>query len=136
MLSQVEEMWVVCLKNETTLSKHVTLRDILDHLGATSLGGEAIDVVGLHQGMSSWWVEDPRVPEFVTRCEYGQQKARQAGLAISDVWLVSLASRSLLLEKIFPDERPKFEGLPRLNRIWEKWNSHFQDAQEALERVM
>ena len=46
-LSHLEEMWVVRLKNETTLFKHVTLRDILDRLGATSTGGEAIDVIGL-----------------------------------------------------------------------------------------
>ena len=35
-LSRVEETWVVRLKNETTLFKHATLRDILDHLRATS----------------------------------------------------------------------------------------------------
>ena len=46
-LSRVEEMWVVRLKNETTLFKHVTLCNLLDHLGATSTGGEAIDVIGL-----------------------------------------------------------------------------------------
>ena len=43
-LSRMEETWVVWLKNETTLFKHVTLRDILDHLGATSTGGKVIDV--------------------------------------------------------------------------------------------
>ena len=53
-LSRVEETWMVCLKNKTTLFKHVKLRDILDHLRATSTGGEAIDVIGLQQGMSSW----------------------------------------------------------------------------------
>ena len=86
--------------------------------------------------MLSWWVEDPRVSEFITRCEDAQRKARQAGLAILDAWLVAIASRSLLAEKSFPDEQPKFEWLPRLDRIWEKWESHFQDAQEALERVV
>ena len=60
-LSRVEETWMVCLENETTLFKHVTLRDILNHLGATSTGGEAIDVTGLQQGMLSWYVEDPIV---------------------------------------------------------------------------
>ena len=109
-LYRVEATWVVCLKNETTLFKHVTLRDILDRLGATRTGGEAIDVIGIQQRMLSWWVEYPRVPEFITRCEEAQRKARQAGLAISDAWLVSVASRSLLAEKSFPDERPKFEG--------------------------
>ena len=135
-LSRVEETWVVHLKNETTIFKHVTLNDILDHLGATSTGGEAINVTVLQQGMSSWWVEDPRVPEFFTRCEDAQQKARRSGLAISDAWLVALASRSLLMEKIFPDERPKFEGLPQLDRTWKKWKIHFQDVQETLERAM
>ena len=85
MLSRVEETWVVCLKNETTLFKHVTLREILDRLLETSTGGEAIYVIGLQQGMSSWWVEDPRVPEFFTRCKNAQRKSRRAGLIISDV---------------------------------------------------
>ena len=53
-LSHVEETWIVRLKDETTLFKHVTLHDILDHLGETSAGGEAIDVIVLHQGMLSW----------------------------------------------------------------------------------
>ena len=112
MLSRVEENWVVRLKNETTLFKHATLRDILNHLGATSTGGEAIGVIGLQQGMSSWWVKDPRVPEFVTRCKDAQRKARRSGLTISDAWLVALAYRSLLAEKSFPNEQPNFKGLP------------------------
>ena len=41
----VEETWVVCLKNKTTLFKYVTLGDILDHLRATRTGGKAIDVI-------------------------------------------------------------------------------------------
>ena len=83
-LSRVEETWVVCLKNETTLFKHITLRDILNHLGATSTEGEEIDVIRLHQGMLSWWVEEPQVLEFITRCEEAQRKARRSGLDISD----------------------------------------------------
>ena len=90
-LSRVEEMWLVFLKNETTLFKHITLRNILDHLRATSTGCEAIDVIGLQQGMLSWWVKYPRVPEFITRCEEVQRKARRASLAISDVWIVAVA---------------------------------------------
>ena len=125
-----------CLKNKTTLFKHVTLRNILDHLGETSTGGKAINVIGLQQGVLSWWVEDLQVPEFITCCKEAQQKARRSGLAISYAWLVAVASRSLLAEKIFPDKRPKFEGLPRLSRTWEKWKSHFQDAQEVLEHVI
>ena len=58
-LSRVEETWVVRLKNETTLFKHVTLHNLIDHLGETSTGGEEIDVIGLQQGMLSCWVEDP-----------------------------------------------------------------------------
>ena len=58
----MEETWVVCLKNETTLFKHITLCDILNHLGATSTGDEVIDIIVLKKGMLSWWVEDPRVP--------------------------------------------------------------------------
>ena len=100
------------------------------------MGGEAINVIGLQQGMLSWWVENPRVLEFVTRFEEAQRKTTRAGLAISDKWLVDVTSRSLLVEKILPGKRPKFEGLPRLERTREKWKSHFQDAQEALERVI
>ena len=53
-----------------------------------------------------------------------------------DAWLVVVVSLSILAEKIFPDERPKFEGSPRIDRTWEKWKSHFQYAQEALERII
>ena len=80
----MEETWVLCLKNKTTLFKHVTLHVILNHLGATITEGEAIDVLGLQQGMLSWWVEEPRVLEFITRCEEAQRKARRSGLAIPD----------------------------------------------------
>ena len=83
-LSRMEETWVVCLKNETTLFKHVTLRNIFNHLGATSTEGKEIDVIGIQQGMLSWWFKEARVLEFITRCEEAQRKARQSGLTISD----------------------------------------------------
>ena len=114
----MEETWVVRLENETTFFKHATLRDILNHLGETSTGGEAINVIGIQQGMSSWRVKEPIVPEFVTRCKDAKRKSRRAGLAILYVWLVALASQYLLAEKNFPDKRPKFKGLPRLDRTW------------------
>ena len=47
--SCVEETWMVRLKNETALFKHVTLRDILVHLRAAIMGGEAINVIRLQQ---------------------------------------------------------------------------------------
>ena len=47
-------MWVVRLEDETTLIKHVTLRDILNHLGETSTGGEVTVVIKLLQGILSW----------------------------------------------------------------------------------
>ena len=37
-LSCMKETWVVRLKNETTLFKHVTLQDLFDHLGEMSMG--------------------------------------------------------------------------------------------------
>ena len=80
--SCVEETWVVHLKNVTILFKHVTLRDLLDHLGATSTGGEDINVISLQKMMLSWWVEDLQVPEFITHCEEVQRKATQAVLVI------------------------------------------------------
>ena len=104
----MEETLVVCLKDETTLFKNVTLRNLLDHLGATSTGREAIDVIGVQQGVLYWLVQDPQVPELITRCEEAQQKATRSGIAISEKWLVAVAYHSLLAEKIFPDERPKF----------------------------
>ena len=61
--------------------------------------GEAINVIGLHQGMLSWWVEDLQVPELITCCEEAQRKATRAGLAILDAWLVAVAFHSLLAEK-------------------------------------
>ena len=134
--SRVEETRVVRLKKETSLFKHITLCNILDYLGETSTGREAIVVIGLQQGMLFWWVEDPRVPEFITRCEESQRKATQAGLDISDAWLVAVASCSLFAEKSFSDELPKFKGLPRIDQTWEKWIYHFQDKHEALECVI
>ena len=62
----MEETWVVFLRNKTTLYKHVNLRDLLDHLGATRTVREAIDVIVLQHGLFSWWVKDPRVLELIT----------------------------------------------------------------------
>ena len=61
-LARVEETWVFFLKDETTLFKNVTLRNLLDHLGATSTGREAIGVIGVQQGVLYWLVQDPQVP--------------------------------------------------------------------------
>ena len=83
-LSRMEEMWVVLLKEKTTLFKHVTIHNLLDHLLSRSMCGEDINVIGLQQGMLSWWVEEPRVLEFITRCEEAQRKSRRSSLTISD----------------------------------------------------
>ena len=40
-------MWVVHLKYETTLFKHVTLRNLIDHLGSMIMDREAIDMIGV-----------------------------------------------------------------------------------------
>ena len=116
-LSRVEETWVVCLQNETTLFKYVTLCNLLEHLGATSTVGEVINVIGLQQGILSWWVEDPRFPEFITRCEEAQQKARQSGLSISDAWIFAVASRSLLAKKSSLTNDLSLKGYNDSNRL-------------------
>ena len=61
-LSRVEETWVVRLKNESILFKHVTSHNIFDNLGSKITVGKAINAIRLQQGMLSRWVEYPRVP--------------------------------------------------------------------------
>ena len=119
---------MVFLKNETTLFKHITLHNILNHIGATSTGGKAI-LIRLQQGMLSWWFKDPRVPEFITRFKEAQWKARQASLAISYAGFVAVASRSLLTEKISLTNNLSWKGY-HLGKVEVPLPRHAGGAQE------
>ena len=55
----VEDTWLLLLKSPTTFYNNVSLRDMLQHLTASTTGLEAADIVSFLVEMQSWWGDDP-----------------------------------------------------------------------------
>ena len=84
--------------------------------------------------MLGWWDNDPRVPEYVNRIEDAQKNYVRANLPISDMWLATIATGSLLAAGSFPKQRPNWVSLTCANKTWEAWSTTFRAHQLMLER--
>ena len=67
---------------------------------------DAIDVVALLGEIPTYWMADPRVPQYVIKLEEAQRKADGAALPISDDWLAAFATSSLLRANSYLTNRP------------------------------
>ena len=56
--------------------------------------------------MHLWWVEDPRVSEFINRFDDAKKKSTRASLPITDDWLAAMATSALLSANSFLNDRP------------------------------
>ena len=85
--------------------------------------------------MTKWRREDPLVPEYINYLEDVQKKAARASLPISEEWLTTIATSSILAENSLPTAQNKRDKLLIASKKWKKWKDHLVDAQAAIERA-
>ena len=56
-------------------------------------------------------------------------------LPVSDEWLMTIATSSILAEKRFLTVGEKLDELPSAENTWAKLKNHFIDAQATIERA-
>ena len=60
-------MWVCFLRDPKTFYLELTTHQLLDHLTTSSSGTETKNIISLHTVMSTWWADNPHVPEYINK---------------------------------------------------------------------
>ncbi len=95
-------MWYNDLKDADTFYTKVTAREIIAFLDANSRGLHAIKMISLRTNMHNYYTQAEGIPQYINMLEYAQKKATWAGMPITDVELVMMASAAVLAAQHFP----------------------------------
>jgi hypothetical protein len=122
----VNEVWYNNLKDANTFYTKVMAREIIAFLDANSGGLHAIDMISLHTNMHNYYTQADGIPQYINMLEDVQKKATQAGMPITNVDLVMMASAAVLVAQHFPREVNNWEGLPSASCTWTAWKTAFR----------
>ncbi len=114
----VDEVWYNDLKDANTFYTKVTAREIIAFLNANSGGLHAINMISLRTNMHNYYTQADGIPQYINMLEDAQKKATRAGMPISNVELVMMASAAVLAAQHFPREVNDGEGLPSVSCMW------------------
>ncbi len=78
--------------------------------------------------MHSYYLQADGILQYISMLEDVQKKEKQAGLPITDVELVMMASVAVLAMQHFPYEVDDWEGLPSTACMWMAWKQSFHLA--------
>ena len=132
----VDEIWYNDLKDAETFYTKVTALDIISLLDANSGGLHVVDMIALHMNMTQYYVQADGIPQFIVMMEDAQKKAKRAGMPISNVKLVMMASAAVLAAQRFLREVDDWEGLPAIDRTWRAWKVAFRLAHLKRQRQL
>ena len=117
----VDEIWYNDIKDADLFATKVTATDIMALLDANSGGLHAVNMITLHTNMIQYYVQAEGIPQFIVMTEDAQKKVKQAGMPITDVELVMMASAAVLAAQHFPHEVTDWEGRSTISRTWRAW---------------
>jgi hypothetical protein len=132
----VDEIWYNDLKDADTFYTKVTAIDIMALLDANSGGLHAVDMISLRTNMTQYYVQADGIPQFIVMMEDAQKKAKRAGMPITDVKLVMMASAAVLTAQHFPREVDDWEVLPAVDHTWRAWKVAFRLAHLKRQRQL
>ncbi len=96
------EIWYSNLKNANTFYTKVMAINIMSLLLDANRGWlHALDVILLCKDMMQHYVQVDGIPQFIVMIENAKKKAKQAGMPITDVELVMMASAAVLAAQHF-----------------------------------
>jgi hypothetical protein len=76
------------------------------------------------------------IPQFIVMMEDAQKKAKRAGMPITNVELVMMASAAVLAAQHFLCEVTDCKGRPAINRTWRVWKVEFRQAHIRRQRQL
>ncbi len=83
------------MKNANTLYRKVMAINIMALLDTNSGGLHSLDMITLRTNMMQYCVQADDIPQFTVMMEDAQKKASRAGMPITDVELVMMASAAV-----------------------------------------
>jgi hypothetical protein len=124
----VGEVWYNNLKDANTFYTKVTAREIIAFLDANSRGLHAIDMISLCTNMHNYYTQADSILQYINMLEDAQKKATRAGMPITNIELVMMASVAVLGAQHFPRKVDGWEGLPFASCTWTAWKTAFHLA--------
>jgi hypothetical protein len=113
----VNKVWYNDLKDANTFYTKVMALEIMTFLDTNSSGLHAIDMISLRTNMHQYYTQADGIPQYIIMLEDAQKKAKRAGMPITDIELVMIASAAILLAQHFPREVDDWEGLPHFFKV-------------------
>jgi hypothetical protein len=121
----VDKVWYNNLKDANIFCTKVMARKIIAFLDANSGGLHAIDMISLRTNMHNYYTQADGIPQYINMLEDAQIKAMRAGMPITDVKLVIMASAVVLTAHHFPHNIDDWEGLLSASCMWTAWKTAF-----------
>jgi hypothetical protein len=132
----INKIWYNDLKNADTFYTKVTAIDIMALLDANSRGLHALDMILLRTDMMQYYVQADGIPQLIVMMEDAQKKAKQAGMPITNIELVMMASAAVFAAQHFPREVDNWECLPAPSCTWQAWKVAFHLAHLKRQRQL
>ena len=135
-ISAVEDTWIRELQDPITGYSHQAPRGILEHLWASCSGLSHLDTLALRDSMRTMHVDVQGIPEYINALEDAQKRSKRADPenAISDHFLMVIATAAMLGSQRLPRADWKWQDLPKSDKSWARWKKLYKE-EEALERV-
>jgi hypothetical protein len=130
----VNEVWYNDLKDADTFYTKVTALKIMTFLDAHSGDLHAINMISFHTNMHQYYTQADGIPQYIIMLEDAQKKAKRAGMPITDIELVMMASAVVLTSQHFPHEVDDWKGLPSTLCMWAAWKTAFHLAHLKRQR--
>jgi hypothetical protein len=124
----VDEVWYNNLKDANTFYTKVTAREIIAFLDANSRGLHTINMISLRTNMHNYYTQVNGIPQYINMLEDAQKKATRAGMPITDVEIVMMASAAVLAAQHFPRKVDNWKGLLSASCTWTAWKTAFRLA--------
>ncbi len=132
----VAKIWYSNLKNADTFYTKVVAISIMSLLDTNCRGLHALNMILLCTDMMQYYVQADSIPQFIIMMEDAQKKAKRAGMPITDVELVMMASAAVLAAQHFPCEVDDWEGLLARACTWQAWKVAFRLAHLKCQRQL
>ena len=131
-----DEIWYRDLRHARSFYTNVTAKQLLEHLDANCGGLHPSELVNLPTDMMGYYATADGIPEYINMLEEAQRKLARANLPMSDDQLLAIASTAVLAAEHFPRPTDEWEALPRVNKTWTAWKTHYRAAHIARKRQM
>ena len=132
----VDELWYRDLRHPRSYYTTVTANDLLAHLDANCGGLHPSELVNLPTEMMGYYMDAEGIPEYIIMLEDAQRKLARANLPMSDDQLLAIASTAVLASEHFPHPTDEWEALPRDQKTWTAWKTHYRAAHLARKRLL